>query len=343
MKFEDKYRALILVLFLAFSSLYSAGECCAVDEFADIKWIDRLPMTDRDVVDAFEKAKSDSCEAIGEGEPLEITSPIRYLTRRDQKQKSPPLPAFRTGFLSIGLELSDTDRADLPVVSRSRVVEYLNSNYLLLQARIRKDLLDRRLYYHHRPIAVTARYSGQRVTQAFEPLVAQTTRNIRSLGVLVDSESRRKKAQDFRTLALIYYNEMVRPSSVGLRDIKVEQYEWVFVRGVESESSQSLEPHVFVTEENRTRLVYLHGFELPPRVQRTDVTGQIAITGFDRTGIFPESYLTRSYRLQQKQRYDWSKLSEVCLQTFGGDLDTHLNPMLDGLIQGTVDVPGVSN
>src|SRR5690606_30138518 len=108
-------------------------------------------------------------------EPIELSSPARYLTERDRKQKNPPLPASRTGFLSIGLELPDSDKASLPTLSRSQIIDYLDSHYMLLEARVRRDLLDRKPYYHHRPIAVTARYTGPKVTQAFEPLVAQTT------------------------------------------------------------------------------------------------------------------------------------------------------------------------
>ncbi len=293
-------------------------------------------MTESEVRQAFERAKADACEVIGEGEPLEINSPIRFLTNRDRNLERPPLPASRTGLLSIGLELADADKAELPVLSRSQVLDYLDSNYVLLQARVRKDLLDRKLYYHHRPIAVTARYTGTKVSQPFEPLVAQTTRNIRSLGVFVDPNIRPTKPQHLRTLVMIYYNEMMRPSAFASQTRKVEQYEWVFVRGVETESGEALQPHVFVTEENRTKLTYLRGFQMPSRVSQCDVIGKIAITGFDRTGIFPESYLTRSYRLHERRRYDWSDLEEKCVQMHGDGMESQLNQMLDSLISDSV-------
>lgn len=318
-----------MTLFIAWGDLQF---CWGIDEFEDVKVIRRLPQSESEVRNAFENAKADACEVVGEGEPLELSAPIRYLTNRDRKLKKPPLPASRSGFLSIGLELSNSDRADLPVLSRSRVVDYLESHYVLLEARIRKDLLDRKPYYHHRPIALTARYSGPRISVAFEPMVVQTTRNIRSLGVFVDSDAKVKKAEQLRTLVMIYFNEMMRSSVDSVLSERSEQYEWVFVRGVESKFHQSLEPHVFVTEENRTQLVYLHRFQLPSRVQRADVIGRIAITGFDRSGIYPESYVTRSYQLQNRVRFDWEQLNSECVQIYGGGLDTHLNQMLDTII-----------
>ena len=335
LRFDRKWLATVALVSLL-TMLGHASSCLAIDEFEDVKRIGRLPVSEMGIRNAFENAQGDVCEVVGEGEPLELSAPIRYLTNRDRKQKKPPLPASRTGFLSIGLELLDSDRADLPVLSRSRVVEYLDSHYVLLETRVRRDLLDRKPYYHHRPIALTARYTGPRISVALEPMVVQTTRNIRSLGVFVDSDAAIRKAEQLRTLVLIYLNEIERSSVDSNTPRRSEQYEWVFVRGVESASNQSLVPHVFVTEENRTKLVYLHQFQLPARVERADVIGRIAITGFDRSGIYPESYVTRSYQLQRRLSFDWEELNIECMRIHGGGLESHLNQMLDAIISGQI-------
>lgn len=312
--------------------LWLSASACAVDEFSDIKLIRQLPTRASEIASVFDQSRGNICEAIGEGEPVELTSFARTLTNRDRSQKSPTIPASRTGFMSIGLDLTKSNEASLPVLSRSSIVDYLDSNFLLLQVRTRRDLLDRKLYYHHRPIAVTAQYSGPKVTHAFQPLVFQTTKNIRSLGVFVDSDvDKPRKPEQLRTIVLIYRNEMVRPGS----KTPDEQFEWVFVRGVPTDDG-SLEPHVFVTEENRTKLVYLRRFELPSRVNQCDCIGTIAITEFDRSGLYPESYQTSSYRLKQKEQYSWSQLEDYCSQTFDGSVAFNLNQLLDALIQGKI-------
>ncbi len=317
-----------------------ATACHAADEFADLKWIRNLPTSEYDIRAAFEASRGEICEAVGPGEPVELSSFASALTNRDRSLKTPPLPSSRIGFMSIGLELTNSNKTDLPVLSRSRIADYLDSNYLLLQARVRRDLLDRELYYHHRPIAVIARYRGTRVSQPLEPLVAQTTKSVRSLGLFLDPDVEKpRKPEQLRTMVLIYRNEMVRPG----KSIPEEQYEWVFVRGVENDRDKTLEPHLFVTDENRTRLVHIHQFSLPSRVRACSVIGTIEITQFDRTGLYPESYQTSSYQLNEKEHYSWSNLNEFSQQEHGGPLASHLNQVLDDLIAGKVESQGLRN
>lgn len=264
-----------------------------------------------------------------------------FLTNRDRRAKNAPLPALRQGFMSIGLELSASDESDLPILSRGQIVDYLNSNFVMLQARIRRDLLDRKLYYHHRPMAVTASYRGPKTTQAFDPLVGQTTNDIRSLGMFVGTSRKPSKAEHFRTIVMLYRNEMIPTASSR----KIERYEWVFVRGVEVESeipgtgrkpSTRLEPYVFVTEDNRRRLVHLAAYEAPRSVRQCDVVGSIAITGFDRTGLYPQSYATRGYSLRKKLSFDWERLEDFSQQALGGKAAEHLTELLDSILEGEI-------
>ncbi len=73
---------------------------------------------------------------------------------------------------------------------------------------MRKDLLDRKLYFHHRPIAATAQYRGSRVSHAFEPIVSQSIRDFHGIGLFVE-ETRILKAEKLRTLVLIFKNNVL--------------------------------------------------------------------------------------------------------------------------------------
>lgn len=115
----------------------------------------------------------------------------------------------------MGLEFESSDRAALPKVSGAIIEDYLNKHCVLVQGRVRRDLLDRRLYFHHRPLVVTAKYRGSRLTEPFEPLVADKIREFHGIGRFVP-ETRILRAEQLRTLVLIFKNEILQPSSAGL-------------------------------------------------------------------------------------------------------------------------------
>ena len=94
----------------------------AIDEFGDLKTLSVLPQTQREVETAFSRSSSDACEQIGQGEPLEIRSFMRYLTERDRLSTTQrPLASARHSLFSVGLEFEASDRAALP-----KVIEELN-------------------------------------------------------------------------------------------------------------------------------------------------------------------------------------------------------------------------
>ncbi len=316
-------------LAIALSILSNAAT--AIDEFGDLKTITSLPRTERDVETAFDRSSSDACEQIVQGEPLEIHSFVTYLTGRDRLQsESRPLASARHSLFSVGLEFESSDRADLPKVSGGIIADYLNKNCVLVQGRVRRDLLDRKLYFHHRPLVATSQYRGSRVTEPFEPLVAAKIREFHGIGLFVP-ETRLLKAEKLRTLVLIFKNDMLQSGSTRTR----EQYEFAFIQGREGEITDRLDHHVFVTTDDRQTLHYLAPYMQPARPSQSSILGRIAVTDYDSTGLYPEASATRSFKLDTRTKFTLDELEQYCLeQQLPGGFHENLTPVLNAIIDG---------
>jgi hypothetical protein len=301
------------------------------DEFSDIKLLRAVPFNEVELKAAYGAARSDTCEQVGEGQPLEMSSFTPFLTNRDQQKTSRRLPAAtRRGFLSIGLEI---DQTGLPTLSKSKILDYVDKNYVTIQARIRKDLLDRELYYHHRPIALTCQYNGTKLSRAFEPVVAQTVSNIRSLGVFAEPDKRPLKAEHLRTIVLAFRFERVG----RFAGKAMEDFELAIIRGKKTKDGLNLQSHVFVTQDNRSRLVYLRPFDYPKLEQGCSIIGKVQITEFDSsTGLYPKKSVTQNYRLAKRAEFERISLEDYCKRTYDGTMSTHINQLLDDIIDNKV-------
>jgi hypothetical protein len=310
---------------LLFNSVLSLAANSALgDEFGDIKLVRSVPLTPVELKAAYGSSKN-TCEQIEQGNPIELTSFTPFLTNKD-KGASRRL-STRRSFLSIGLEI---DQAGLPTLSKSSILDYVDKHYLTVQARIRKDLLDRKLYFHHRPLALTAQFNGPKLSKAFEPVVAQNANLIRSLGVFVEPEIRLLKAEHLRTLVMAF-----RTERVGISNRSREEYELAIIRGRESTDGANLVPHVFVTIDNCNRLAHLREFSPPKSKRDCSITGKVKITEFDSTsGLYPKKSVTQGYSLAQKSEFTLLELETYCKKNYDGPLSTKINQLLDDIIDG---------
>ncbi len=282
---------------------------------------------------AFRRSRSEACEIIPKGESIEIRSFRSTLTSRDaaRAKKQRLIPASRRSILTVGLRIDLGDQRELPIVSRGSIVDYLDTNYVDVQVRMRKDLLDRKLYYHHRPLAVTAQYRGSKLSQSFEPIVSGSIREFHSLGVFAEPGKRFYNPEELRTLVLLFRTPMLESGSALERD----SYEFVFVRGVANEAGDDLVPHVFVTTEDRTRLVYLaRQSRRPTSPTGCSIVGSIVVTDFDSSGIYPRKSATRSYRIDSQSEFAVSSLDEFCKSEsltggFGENVPAILQAIID--------------
>lgn len=316
-----------VALSLIVSGLAFSASCTwAIDEFGDLKRIAELPIGERAVSNAFRIGRADACELVPKGEPLEISNFTSYLTQQDRRRKQRPIPSSRRDLFHVGLEFNSSDRADLPLLSRNQIVDYVDEHYLAIQARVRRDLLDRELYYHHRPIAVTANYRGSRVSQNFEPIVSNTVKDFHGLGLFVPEDIRLLKPEHLRTLVLIFRTPLLR---AGRED---ESYEFVMVRG-RTDRDKQLTSHVFVTTEGRSILHYLSSADRPTSPSKTTILGQIAVTKYDSSGVYPRESATRTYRLASRSKFEIEDLQNYCdEQDLAGGFERNVTQVLDAII-----------
>ncbi len=330
--FRTKTHTLILILFVSIRGTLA-------NDFADLKTISVLPLTEQQVAQAFDRSLSDACEQLPKDEPLELRSFTPYLTERDKRSlKTKPLPASRQSLFSVGLEFGADDRATLPKVSGGIIADYLANNCVLIQARIRKDLLDRKLYFHHRPLALTAQFRGSRISHPFQPLVATSIRDFHGIGLFVE-ETRILKAEKLRTLVLVFKNNVLT-SRTGSRT--VEQYEFAFIRGREAKIPERLDHHVFVTTDDRRTLHYLSPYMQPLRPSQCSILGRIAVIDYDSTGLYPKESATRSFRLETRSKYSLEQIDEYCSQNeLKGGLHSNLTHVLDAIIDRKISPKGI--
>ncbi len=334
------HRLLLAVLVLSFFPFFSGTSAIAFDEFGDIKTIKSLPLTSLDIERAFERSVADACEQIPNGEPLEVKKFMTFLTQRDRNHaKSSPKPSARHNLFTVGLEFTRDDRAALPTLSGSTIASYVEENFVSVQARIRKDFLDKKLYLHHRPLAVTAKFANAATSQSFEPIVAANVKDFHGIGLFV-KDTRVLRAEKLRTMVMIFKNKMLRPGS----NRTTEQYEFAFVRGREGKTNDRLDLHTFVTSNNRDRLHYLQPFNVPTSTGQVAILGRIAITKFDGSGIYPAASATRSFKMDSRTQILMSNIEDYCRKNqIPGGLAENLDVVLDAIIDGKLVGKGIDS
>jgi hypothetical protein len=305
------------------------------EEYRDLKYIDSLPMTDIDVASAHRISYRDKCEIINSNETIEQLSFSTALTANDRRAviKGKSIPAARHSVLSVGLEMAAGEKAKLPAISGGRILDYINTHALLVQARVRRDLLDGKLYYHYRPIAVTVQFRGAKMTQVFQPVIANAVNDFRSLGLFRKSNDPKVQPEELRTVVLVFHNT-IQADQFTTKD----QYEFGFFRGREGTSQMRLDNHIFATDKDRTELVYLNPYKYPTSLRECSIRGAIAITSYDTSGLIPRDSVTKGYRLNARKRFAIAKLDEYATsQELEGGFAKNVDTLLDAIIDGKLN------
>lgn len=226
----------------------------AADEFSDCRIIRSLPKTTAEMDRLHRDNSGNQCEPLQADQALETTTYSVIRTARESIDKTSK-PAIRFGILSVGLIMDSGDRADLPMASRGKILDYMDQHYVSIQVRMRRDLVSGKLYFHHRPLAATANFRGSKVTQPFEKLVSTAVRDFRSVGLFSKAPADERKPEDLRTLVLVFRNTVLKSESRT-----ASQFEYAFVRGREGAKEDRLSTHVFVTSKDRSELVHLRSY-----------------------------------------------------------------------------------
>ncbi len=300
----------------------------AADEFSDCKIVRSLPKSTADMDRLHRENSGNQCEPLTEGQSLETTTYSAIRTARESLDKAAK-PAVRFGIISVGLIMDSADRSDLPLASRSKILDYMEQHYVSIQVRMRRDLVTGKQYFHHRPLAATANFRGSKVTQPFDKLVTTAVRDFRSVGLFCKTAPDDRKPEDLRTLVLMFRNTVLKSESRT-----ASQFEYAFVRGREGGKEDRLTTHVFVTSNDRSQLVYLNPYHRPTRPDDCSIRGSVVITEYDKTGVFPKESATRSYRLDSKRIFPMENIEDYCTknQLKGGffeNVDTVLDVLID--------------
>ncbi len=333
----------LIAVWTGVALLLGMSQGWAIDEFKEVKTIDTLPIGTLEIEAAHRRSIGESCDIIMGGEALEMASFAPYLSARDRRTatKGYAIASSRRSILSVGLEIERGDQNSLPSLSGRQILQYLDDNYVIIQARVRRDLLDRKLYFHHRPFALTAPYQGAKVSKDFEKVVANAVREFHSLGVFRNSPSPIIKPDELRTLVLLFKNS-IQVSKYRTDD----HFEFAFVRGREVEGEQELENHLFATDKERQELVYMNAYSTPRSVRECTVLGSVIITDYDSSGIFPEKSVTKAYRLATRKRFLISEVEHYANENklIGGwhrNVDVILDAIIDEKIKPTNAMRGL--
>ena len=304
------------------------GNVAAIDEFQELLKIDRLPKTKLEIESSFRKTRGAACELVPPGQPLEVRNYTTILTTQDKRKSQDKIliPSKRQNLFTVGLEFSASDKSDLPTLSRNKILQYVEENYVSIQGRQRRDLLDRKPYFHHRPIAVTVDYRG-RISKSFEPIIASTIRDFHGLGLFVENKDAKiLKPEMFRTLVMMFRSPVLEGNRI------VDKYEFVFVRGVVDRTNQ-LRNYVFCTSEDRKILHFVSSSQRPNNSRMTSILGRIAITKYDSAGLYPKSSAIRSHRIADREQYSVENLDRFCeRQDLTGGYSRNLTVVLDAII-----------
>ena len=288
--------------------------CAAQDSIKGIKTVRIIPRTDAEVAAAHERARADYCEHVPAGEPVELSSfLLTYLSGPAGDKGELPIPMSRRTAFTVGLDMLDKDRANLPTLSKGKILQYLAEHYVCIEPRILKDLADGKLYFYHRPMAVTTTFTGARLSLEFTDLVSDAVFDMRSLGLLIDAGDA-SKPENLRNMLMVQKSMMASVDALGHEGKPKPTFEFAMICGRESpDKKDSLVLHAFATSHNRKQWHYLQPAASPSRADQCSICGSIWFTDYKVANLLPSASATRRLALRSKSTYTIEELDEYAL------------------------------
>jgi hypothetical protein len=309
----------------------------AADDFGDLKIIRIIPQTATEIAQAHERARPYSCEVVPPGEPLEITGFTPVLTDRDQAELARGrqlLASTRRHMFTVGLDMLGADQAQLPTVSRSQILNYIEGHYVTIQARVQKDPVTSELFLHHRPLAATVAFGKGQLTKEFTEAVQHAIQEFHSLGVYLPRDAT-QRPKNLRTLVMIYRNLIVQPTVIGDKTQIKPNFEYAFIRGRDATDTTTpqLKLYAFATSEQRKRLHLLTPWSAPNQPANCDIRATVLFTQYSTLGLIPQKSATRSVEYSSHKIVAWEELERyVTQQGWRGPALDNLDRILDAVI-----------
>ncbi|MCA9102462.1 MAG: hypothetical protein KDA63_14975 [Planctomycetales bacterium] len=318
------------------------GSAVAWGDTWPVRVIREVPLTTEAIAAAHAQSKN-ACHQVAVGDPMQIadfageavyTVPVK----KDGKVTSVKLPFrySRLGVLTFGMQLQPSDQARLPAVSKSEILDRIASNYISIQVRVQRDAETGAVYLHYQPFAAVGMYQNPGKTDEFQPLMEDSVRDVRSLGLFFPDGSK-PSAEAFRTLVAVSKSTVaVDGSSPDDPDPATEtEYELIFVRA--RIDGDDVQLHSFTTGNDRTVLRYLPPYVDPATADDCNVTSTIFFTEYTAAKQSPSAKVNRSTVVNSQANFTMEQLNAFAAeQGWQGDAMANLTATLDAIIDGKI-------
>ena len=226
--------------------------------------------------------------------------------------------------------MQDSDIAQIPWLSRSTIVSFIQSHFVSLQAQVLNDEVSGEWFLHHRPIAGVAKFGSSPVTHDFVSPITETVADIRGLGVF---RHREKNVTDSnlteQTAVWLFRSQRSVNSSTNTH----YDYAFVWFSGRELDPSQFA---VVLTTNNRTEWHCLRSSEgdrFPARSNDTSTLGSVHFLEYASDGLHPKTSATRSVRIKSEKVYALNDvIGHLSNKGLVGEWGEHLGDVLDFVI-----------
>ena len=306
----------------------------------------RIPRTHEELAKAHAKSRHASIQ-VPIGQSIEIRdfagrTTYDVVVRRDGKKQKQKLnyEFSRLGVLTYGMNLLPEDRASLPVVSKNRILDRVDGNYIAISVRVQREPTSGAVYLYYKPFAAVGHYH-RKGTQEFSALMEDSVRDMRGIGLFVPKGTP-ISAETLRTFVAINKNVVeVKDEESGQMVLK-PHYELLFVRArVDDAGHVAL--HAFGTNKHRQQLNYLKPFTLPRSRDECTIESTIFFTKYTAAKQSPAEKAARKLELRARQRFAMSELDAyVAQQGLEGDALDHLTRVLDDIIDGKIEPRAVA-
>lgn len=303
----------------------------------DTRIVSKVPSSPVELEAVFRQRKNDTCETLEVSEPLELKQYSLALTQRDRFQSPTKevMPSTRVPVLTIGLNMQPSDQRSLPSLSRSTILNYLESNFVSIQARVSKDPVTRELSLHYRPIGAVGGFTGPPVTKEYVEAINSTIKNVRGMGIYEPKRSKdRKEESSFQIAILLFRSSFVDDSGIG----ETAQHELGFVCMGNSNGEEPDISFIATTNQRKTWLLFSReSNEMPKRLNDCSMVATVRFDQFITGGLQPKSGIVRRISNRAKQRFDVEDIEQYLEKEnlSGGwaeNLDTAVEAILDSRI-----------
>jgi len=243
-----------------------------------------------------------------------------------------PFDYSRRAFVAYAMRIDEEDEAELPVVSKRRILRVVNGRYICMQLRVHRDAAGN-VYLYYKPFAAVGSYTAPG-THEFSPLIESSIRDFRGIGLFVKRGSK-LTPDSFRTFVAINKNQLaVGEHEDGTPKVE-DHYELSFVRA--RVNGDKVDLHTFATSEHRKRLNYMAPFKPPGGSSDCGLTSTIIFTSYTLAKQSPVAKAARRVDFNTKQDYLLEDLDRFAVsEGWEGDALANLTALADAVIDGKV-------